>query len=68
MGFVKVFQMDANGAGYVDIRDLSTSDRIDIEMAILTGNSGVLCHVCKIEIPRGTGNSCTAHKGAKGSI
>ena len=67
MGYIEVFEMNSNGAGWVDLENVSTSTLLDLELAILTkAEMKMLCFKCHVEIPRG--NVCINHKDVKGAI
>ena len=67
MGYIEVFEMNSNGAGWVDLENASTSTLLDLELAILTkAEMKMLCFKCHVEIPRG--NVCINHKDVKGAI
>lgn len=67
MANLEIFEMNSNGAGWVDLENTSTSTLLDLELAILTkAEMKMLCFKCHVEIPRG--NVCVNHKDVKGAI
>ena len=66
MANLEIFRIDQNGAGWVDFSDATSSEKLDVELGILTNQIKVLCFVCHIEIPRG--NVCVTHKNVKGGF
>lgn len=68
MGFIEVFVMNESGAGWKDLSELTTDERISLEVEVdlsLAGFSDpvqMLCYVCLTAIPSGTGNACERHK------
>lgn len=70
MGYVEVFQMDNEGAGWVALGDLPAADLFDIEATMLLAPLTIraACHVCYAPLTAGQGNCCDAHASVKGSI
>lgn len=63
MGFVKVTKITEDGVTTQDLSELSESERLDIELDLFTNAPmKMLCTVCRIEIPRGSGFQCEKHK------
>ena len=62
---LEILEMNANGVGWVSLENASIENKIALEWAILNNaEMKVLCHICHIEIPSGTGNACAKHKQA----
>ena len=67
MGSLEIFRINENGAGWVSLENATTSEKLDLELAILTkAEMKMLCFVCHKEIAKG--NVCVNHKNAKGGI
>jgi len=67
MGYIEIFDINENGAGWTPLENAPTSTLIDLEWAIANkAKSTMLCFVCHVEIPRG--NVCVNHKSVKGAI
>ena len=67
MGYIEIFEMNENGAGWVSLENASASSKLDLELAILTkAEMKMLCFVCHKEIAKG--NVCVNHKNMKGAI
>ena len=67
MGYLEIFEMNENGAGWVSLENASASSKLDLELAILTkAEMKMLCFVCHKEIAKG--NVCVNHKNTKGGI
>jgi hypothetical protein len=67
MGYIEIFEMNENGAGWVSLENASADTKLDLELAILTKSEmKMLCFKCHVEIPRG--NVCVNHKNVKGAI
>ena len=67
MGYLEVFEMNENGAGWVSLEDASTSTKLDLELAILTNaEMQMQCFKCHTPIPKG--NVCVNHKNVKGGM
>lgn len=65
MGYLEVFQMDNEGAGWVSLDELSIGDKMEIELSLMSNTPAVqlLCVVCLIPIASGQGHSyCERHK------
>lgn len=59
---LEILEMNANGVGWVSLENASIENKIALEWAIMNNaEMQVLCHVCHIEIPSGTGNACAKH-------
>lgn len=66
MADLEIFVMNEDGAGWVTLDKLSQDEKIDLELAVMTNaETKVLCYVCLVEIPSGTGNACAKHKENK---
>lgn len=66
MGYIEIFEMNENGAGFTNIDEMSFGDKVELELALTTPNAvQVACVICFTAIPSGTGNTCTPHKGMK---
>lgn len=64
---LEIFRIDENGAGWVSLENATTSEILDLELAIITkAEVKMLCFKCHVEIPRG--NVCVNHKDVKGAI
>lgn len=67
MGSLEIFRINENGAGWVSLENATTSEKLDLELAILTkAEIKMLCFVCHKEIAKG--NVCENHKNVKGAI
>jgi hypothetical protein len=67
MGSLEIFRINENGAGWVSLENATTSEKLDLELAILTkAEMKMLCFVCHKEIAKG--NVCVNHKNMKGAI
>ena len=67
MGYVEIFEMNSNGAGWVSLENASSDTKLDLELAILTNAPmQMLCFKCHTPIPKG--NVCVNHKNVKGGI
>jgi hypothetical protein len=67
MGYLEVFEMNSNGAGWVSLENASADTKLDLELAILTNAPmQMLCFKCHTPIPKG--NVCVAHKNVRGAI
>ncbi len=67
MGYIEVFEMNEQGAGWVALDKASTSTKIDLEWAMM--NKPVIrniCIACGHEI--GRGNVCENHQNVKGAF
>ena len=42
MGYIEIFRMNENGAGWVDLSEASTAELLDLELGLL--NEGALFH------------------------
>ena len=63
MGKMEVFQMDSEGAGWTPIEELSVGDKVELELAIVSGKVQLLCVSCGVPVPSGMGHSyCERHK------
>ena len=66
MGYIEIFEMNENGAGFKSLEEISFGDAIEIELALATPSAvQIACVICFTPIPQGTGNTCTPHKGMK---
>lgn len=64
MGYIKIFEMDENGAGFINLDEANLSDKVEIELALTTPNAiQMACVICFTPIP--SGNTCDTHKGQK---
>jgi len=67
MANLEIFEINENGAGWVSLENATTSEKLDLELAILTkAEMKMLCFVCHKEIAKG--NVCVNHKNVKGAI
>lgn len=67
MGYIEIFEMNSEGAGWVSLENASADTKLDLELAILTNAPmQMLCFKCHTPIPRG--NVCVNHKNVKGGI
>lgn len=67
MGYLEIFEMNSEGAGWVSLENASADTKLDLELAILTNAPmQMLCFKCHTPIPRG--NVCVNHKNVKGGI
>ena len=67
MSTLEIFRLDENGAGWVSLENATASEKLDLELAIVTkAEVKMLCFKCHVEIPRG--NVCVNHKNVKGGI
>ena len=66
MSNLEIFRIDENGAGWVDFNSATASEKLDIELGLITNQVKMLCFKCHVEIPRG--NVCVNHKNVKGGI
>lgn len=67
MGSLEIFRINENGAGWVSLENATTSEKLDLELAILTkAEMKMLCFVCHKEIAKG--NVCVNHKNVRGAI
>jgi hypothetical protein len=63
---LEMFRIDENGAGWVDFSEITQSEKLDLELGLLTNQMQMLCFKCHKPIPRG--NVCVNHKDVKGAI
>ena len=62
---LEIFEINENGAGWVSLENASHSNKIALEWAIMNNAEvKLLCHVCHVEIPSGTGTACAKHMPA----
>ena len=64
MSYLEIFEMNSNGAGWVDVNELPIGDvmAIEIELATQPTTAQLLCVVCLVPIPSGMGHSfCANH-------
>ena len=67
MGYMEIFRLNENGAGWVSLENATNSELLDLELAIVTkAEVKMLCFKCHVEIPRG--NVCVNHKNVRGAI
>jgi len=59
MGYLEVFEMNSNGAGWVDVNELPIGDVMELEIELATSAPAVqlLCVSCLVPIPSGMGHS-----------
>ena len=57
MGYIKDFLGDK------PFDELTESERIDLEWALMNRDVQLICVVCFCNIPSGQGNACETHKG-----
>ena len=66
---IEMFRINSDGAGWVDFSELTSSELLDIELAIVTkAEVKVNCYFCHKNIPSGTGNCCANCKNKKGAV
>jgi len=66
MGYIEIFEMNENGAGFKALEEISFGDAVEIELALATPNAvQIACVICFTPIARGNGNTCETHKGMK---
>ena len=58
---IEMFEMTPEGVQWVPLSEVSESDRMDLELALMTDEPKLLCYKCFKPIPNGTGNACDAH-------
>lgn len=64
---LEIFRLNENGAGWVDFSEATASEKLDLELAILTNAEIKMhCFKCHVEIPRG--NVCVNHKDVRGAV
>ena len=64
---IEMFRLNESGASWVPLSEATTSELLDLELAIVTNAPVQLqCISCHTPIPRG--NVCVAHKNVKGAI
>ena len=61
-----MFRIDENGAGWVDFSTATASEKLDVELGLLTQQMQMLCIKCHTPIAKG--NVCVNHKNVKGAI
>lgn len=61
MGYIEIFSIDENGAGWKNLNELSDSEKLDLELGILFDDVKILCVNCLVEIPKGSGSYCVKH-------
>jgi hypothetical protein len=67
MGYIEIFEMNSNGAGWTALENASADTKLDLELAILTNAPmQMLCFKCHTPIPKG--NVCASHKNIRGAI
>ena len=67
MSTLEMFRINENGAGWVSLENATTSEKLDLELALLTkAEVKMLCFKCLVEIPRG--NVCVNHKNIRGAV
>lgn len=67
MGYIEIFEMNNEGAGWVSLENASVETKIDLEWAIINkAEMKMLCFKCHTPIPKG--NVCFNHKDVKGGI
>jgi hypothetical protein len=67
MSNLEIFRLDEQGAGWVSLEDATTSELLDLELAItFNAPMQMLCFKCHTPIPKG--NVCVNHKNVKGAI
>jgi hypothetical protein len=59
MGYLEIFEMNENGAGWVNVNDLPLGEvmAIEIELATQPTTAQLLCAMCLTPIPSGMGHS-----------
>jgi hypothetical protein len=67
MSNLEIFRLNEQGAGWVSLEDATTSELLDLELAItFNAPMQMLCFKCHTPIPKG--NVCVNHKSVKGAI
>jgi len=67
MGYIEIFRLDEQGAGWVDLSEATAQEKLDLELAIMTNAPMQMqCFKCHTPIPKG--NVCVNHKNVKGGI
>ncbi len=66
MATMEIFRINNEGAGWVPLSEATASEKLDIELGILTNQVTMHCFKCHVVIPRG--NVCVNHKDVKGAI
>ena len=66
MGYIEIFRINENGAGWVDFDSATKDEKMNIELGLMLGDFQMLCFVCHKGIAKG--NACENHKNAKGAI
>ncbi len=67
MGYIEIFRLNEQGAGWVSLEDATTAELLDLELAItFNAPMQMLCFKCHTQIPKG--NVCVNHKNVKGAI
>ena len=67
MGYIEIFRLDEQGAGWVDLSEATAQEKLDLELAIITNAPMQMqCFKCHTPIPKG--NVCVNHKNVKGGI
>lgn len=67
MGFIQIFSMDENGAGWKDLTELTADERLSLEVDVDLATMGLeevklLCVVCLAPVQSGLGHSfCPRH-------
>ena len=64
---LEIFRINEQGAGWVSLDEATTSEKLDLELAIITNAPmQMLCFKCHTPIAKG--NVCVNHKNVKGAI
>ena len=67
MSNIEIFRLNEQGAGWVSLEDATTSELLDLELAItFNAPMQMLCFKCHTPIPKG--NVCASHKNIRGAI
>jgi hypothetical protein len=64
---LEIFRINEQGAGWISLDEATTSEKLDLELAIITNAPmQMLCFKCHIPIPKG--NVCASHKNIRGAV
>jgi hypothetical protein len=66
MGYLEMFEMNENGAGWVSFESVSFADKVELQLGLDTNNYTLACVVCLVPIKSGMGHSyCDRHNPRK---
>lgn len=66
MGYLEIISFDSDGVTVKSVSELSESERLDIELDLVSGAPMTLvCFECYKPIPDGSGSFCEKHKHLK---